>query len=79
MMKTQCQRVRDAISVRQQLQKLGCTLSDASREKITHFSNNFVKNGGNHCFKLAISDEARVIVHLYEKEDQQSGVVLEYI
>lgn len=79
MIKTESQRLLDAISVRKQLQSIGCTLLDENRKKLSRVTNTFVKEGGHHHLRLPISEEARALVHFYDTVSQQSGVVLEYI
>lgn len=79
MLKTEQQRINDAISVRKQLTQLGCTLSETNRAKVSYASNSFVKAGGNIVLKLSVSDETRVIVQFHDKLASQSGIILEYI
>lgn len=78
-MKNEQLRTIEAISIRQQLQKLGVLMDPESRIRLTVASNEFIKTGFSCNLCLKIDDKSRAIVHFRSTPGQESGVILEYL
>lgn len=77
--KSQSLRIAEAISIRQQLQKLGILVDECIFAKVTNASNDYIKSGTPCKLKLPIDKKTCAILRFNSSSSQQSGVVLEYL
>lgn len=72
-------RIKEASSIRSQLQNLGVLVVDEARFKLRIASNEYIRTGYSTTFRLKVDDRVNAIIHFRSNPQQQSGVILEYV
>ena len=76
-MKSTEQRLEECIEIKTKLQKLGATISDNARKRISRAMNDFIRTGEPNSFHVRLDDNSNIRVTLTPTLSKQSGIVLE--
>lgn len=77
--KSETDRIQESIEIRKQLSKLGATLCDTAKKRLSKSTNDYIKTGEAQTVSLRIDERHNVRILLTPNENKKSGITLEKI